>query len=37
MAESAGKPLVGIIMGSKSDWPVMQSAAETLAALGIGY
>ena len=25
-----GKPLVGILMGSKSDWEVMKSASETL-------
>lgn len=31
------KPLVGIIMGSRSDWPVMKHAAETLDALGIPY
>ena len=30
-------PLVGIIMGSKSDWPIMQNAADTLAALGVAY
>ena len=29
--------LVGIIMGSQSDWPTMRHAAETLAALGVGY
>lgn len=29
------KPLVGIIMGSKSDWPTMKNAAEVLAKLGI--
>jgi 5-(carboxyamino)imidazole ribonucleotide mutase len=28
-------PLVGIIMGSQSDWPVMRHAAETLDGLGI--
>ena len=34
----AGKgPLVGIVMGSKSDWNVMRSAAKTLEALGISY
>lgn len=27
--------LVGIIMGSKSDWPTMKAAAETLAELGV--
>ncbi|MGO1316894.1 MAG: 5-(carboxyamino)imidazole ribonucleotide mutase [Cellulomonadaceae bacterium] len=26
-----GAPLVGIVMGSDSDWPVMQAAAEALA------
>ena len=30
-------PLVGIIMGSQSDWSTMQSAAETLEALGIAH
>ena len=30
-------PLVGIIMGSQSDWSVMRHAAETLAALGVPY
>ena len=26
-----GEPRVGVIMGSDSDWPVMQAAAEALA------
>jgi len=30
-------PLVGIIMGSKSDWEVMKNAADMLDALGIAY
>jgi 5-(carboxyamino)imidazole ribonucleotide mutase len=30
-------PLVGIIMGSQSDWPTMRHSAETLAALHIPY
>ncbi len=30
-------PLVGIIMGSKSDWPVMQHTAEILDRLGVPY
>ncbi len=30
-------PLVGIIMGSRSDWPVMQHAAEMLDRLGVAY
>ncbi len=29
--------LVGIIMGSQSDWPTMQAAAEILDELGIAY
>lgn len=29
--------LVGIIMGSKSDWTTMSDAAETLDVLGVGY
>ncbi|GGD98340.1 N5-carboxyaminoimidazole ribonucleotide mutase [Polymorphobacter glacialis] len=31
------QPLVGIIMGSSSDWATMSHAAETLAALGIPH
>jgi 5-(carboxyamino)imidazole ribonucleotide mutase len=31
------KTLVGIIMGSKSDWETLQSAAETLKRLGVPY
>ena len=30
-------PQVGIIMGSKSDWPTMKAAAETLEALDIPF
>ena len=30
-------PLVGIIMGSRSDWPTMRHAAETLAGLDIPH
>lgn len=35
MADAA--PLVGIIMGSRSDWETMRHAAEMLDALGIAY
>jgi 5-(carboxyamino)imidazole ribonucleotide mutase len=35
-AESAA-PLVGIVMGSRSDWPTMTHAAETLEKLGIPH
>lgn len=31
------KPLVGVVMGSTSDWPVMQKAVEQLEAFGIAY
>jgi 5-(carboxyamino)imidazole ribonucleotide mutase len=30
-------PLVGLIMGSRSDWETMRHAAETLAALGVPH
>jgi 5-(carboxyamino)imidazole ribonucleotide mutase len=30
-------PLVGIVMGSQSDWETMRHAAETLAALGVEH
>lgn len=31
------KPVVGVVMGSNSDWPVMQKAVEQLEAFGIAY
>lgn len=31
------RPLVGIIMGSDSDWPVMEAAAEALREFGVPY
>lgn len=31
------KPLVGIIMGSQSDWPTMKRAADVLDELGVAY
>jgi len=30
-------PVVGVVMGSDSDWPVMQAAAQALAEFGVGY
>jgi 5-(carboxyamino)imidazole ribonucleotide mutase len=30
-------PIVGIVMGSDSDWPVMRACAETLKQFGINY
>src|SRR5689334_4583051 len=34
---TAAKPVVGIIMGSQSDWATMRHAAETLATLGVAH
>lgn len=31
------QPLVGLIMGSKSDWPTMEHAADMLDKLGVAY
>lgn len=35
MAQSGNEPIVGIIMGSRSDWETMAPARDTLAELGI--
>ncbi len=32
-----GNPRVGIIMGSRSDWPTMKEAAQILAELGVAF
>ena len=37
MSTPAQKPLVGVIMGSRSDWPTLSKAAEILAELGVPY
>jgi 5-(carboxyamino)imidazole ribonucleotide mutase len=34
---SAPVPAVGVVMGSDSDWPVMQAAAEALGEFGVPY
>ncbi len=34
---SPKKPLVGIIMGSQSDWPVLKAAADILQDLGVPF
>jgi 5-(carboxyamino)imidazole ribonucleotide mutase len=36
-ARPAAPPLVGVVMGSASDWPVMAPACEVLAELGVPY
>jgi 5-(carboxyamino)imidazole ribonucleotide mutase len=33
----AAEPVVGLVMGSDSDWPVMEEAAKVLEEFGIGY
>ncbi|HOZ27377.1 MAG TPA: 5-(carboxyamino)imidazole ribonucleotide mutase [Hyphomonadaceae bacterium] len=33
----SGQPVVGIIMGSRSDWPTMAKAAEILTELGVPF
>ena len=35
MKKSFNKPVVGILMGSDSDWPVMKAAADSLKEFGI--
>jgi 5-(carboxyamino)imidazole ribonucleotide mutase len=35
MKSDAGQPVVGIIMGSRSDWETMQAAADVLAELNV--
>src|SRR5437667_11640576 len=37
MAAINDNPLVGVIMGSKSDWETMRATAETLSKLGIAH
>ena len=34
---SNSRPVVGLVMGSDSDWPVMSAAAEVLQEFGVGY
>ena len=36
-SEAAATPLVGIVMGSDSDWPVMQAAAQACEEFGVPY
>lgn len=37
MSTNSSSPLVGVIMGSKSDWETMRHASETLERLGIAH
>jgi 5-(carboxyamino)imidazole ribonucleotide mutase len=37
MSDSAATPLVGIVMGSDSDWPTMEAAAVVLAEFGVAH
>ncbi|MFJ3698901.1 5-(carboxyamino)imidazole ribonucleotide mutase [Streptomyces sp. NPDC090052] len=34
---ASGAPVVGIVMGSDSDWPVMEAAAKALDEFGVAY
>lgn len=36
-ATASDRPLVGVIMGSQSDWPTLKHAADMLAALGVPH
>jgi 5-(carboxyamino)imidazole ribonucleotide mutase len=35
--KASNRPLVGIVMGSDSDWPIMQAAAAMLKEFGVPY
>ena len=37
MAQRKQAPLVGVVMGSESDWDIMRHAAAQLDAFGVGY
>ena len=37
MNAAAKTPLVGIVMGSRSDWPTLQKAADILTELGVPF
>ncbi|HZB21853.1 MAG TPA: 5-(carboxyamino)imidazole ribonucleotide mutase [Blastococcus sp.] len=37
MTDPNGDPIVGIVMGSDSDWPVMEPAAQALEEFGVPY
>ena len=37
MSAPAQQPIVGIIMGSQSDWPTMKHAADVLGDLGVAF
>ncbi len=37
MSDSISKPVIGIVMGSDSDWPTMKAAAEICSEFGIPF
>ncbi len=37
MTNQSQAPVVGVVMGSQSDWPTMRHASETLTALGVPH
>ncbi len=34
---NAETPMVGLIMGSQSDWPIMKEASDVLTRLGVAH
>lgn len=37
MNDSTGAPVVGVVMGSRSDWPTMKLAADMLTEMGVAH
>ena len=37
LTSNSDAPVVGVIMGSQSDWPIMEKACELLDQLGVAY
>lgn len=37
LTSNSGTPVVGVIMGSQSDWPIMEKACELLDQLGVAF
>ncbi len=37
MSQLPATPLVGVVMGSRSDWDVMKHTADTLVSLGVPH
>ena len=37
LTSNSDTPVVGVIMGSQSDWPIMEKACELLDQLGVAF